>query len=73
MPDLPSPPFIDIPGVANFRGIGGAYVGPGLVYRAADPSQATKTGREKMSQDLGKVGRRGSVSRVSCRQTYTAV
>jgi len=53
--ELPSPPFVDVPGVANFRGIGGHHVGPGLVYRAADPSKATKAGLEKMSKDLGKV------------------
>lgn len=55
---LPSPPFIEIPGIANFRGLGGQYVGPGLVFRSADPTRATKTGLEKMRQDLGKVGLR---------------
>lgn len=52
---LPSPPFVDVPGIANFRGIGGQNVGPGLVFRSADPSKATRAGLEKMSQDLGKV------------------
>ncbi|EMC93858.1 hypothetical protein BAUCODRAFT_567438 [Baudoinia panamericana UAMH 10762] len=50
---LPSPPFIDIAGIHNFRGIGGEHAGPGLVYRSADPSKATRTGLQKMSQDLG--------------------
>jgi len=57
-PSLPSPPFVDIPGIHNFRGIGGDHVGPGLVYRSADPTRATRTGLEKMSKDLGKVGQR---------------
>lgn len=52
---LPSPPFVDVPGIHNFRGIGGDHVGPGLVYRSADPTRATKSGLEKMSKDLGKV------------------
>lgn len=56
MASLPSPPFVDVPGCANFRGIGGQYVGPGLVYRSADPSKTTQAGLEKMSKDLGKVG-----------------
>lgn len=55
MAALPSPPFVEIPGVANFRGIGGGHIGPGLIYRAADPTRATKSGLEKMSKDLGKV------------------
>jgi len=55
-PALPSPPFVDVPGIANFRGIGGQYVGPGLVYRSADPSKVLRAGLEKMSKDLGKVG-----------------
>ncbi|KAF2770611.1 tyrosine protein phosphatase 5 [Teratosphaeria nubilosa] len=50
--ELPSPPFIDVPGIANFRGIGG-YVDPGLIYRSADPTKASKAGLEKMSKDLG--------------------
>ncbi|KAK5108479.1 hypothetical protein LTR62_008297 [Meristemomyces frigidus] len=53
MASLPSPPFIDIAGVHNFRGVGGSHVGPGLLYRSADPSKATKAGLEKMRQDLG--------------------
>ncbi|TKA47261.1 hypothetical protein B0A54_02739 [Friedmanniomyces endolithicus] len=54
MTSLPSPPFIDVPGIANFRGVGQGYVGPGLLYRSADPTRATKAGLEKMSKDLGK-------------------
>jgi len=50
---LPSPPFVEVPGVHNFRGIGGDHAGPGLVFRSADPSKATRAGLEKMSQDLG--------------------
>ncbi|KAK0844258.1 hypothetical protein LTR02_003196 [Friedmanniomyces endolithicus] len=53
MTSLPSPPFIDIPGIANFRGVGQGYVGPGLLYRSADPTRATSAGLEKMSKDLG--------------------
>ncbi|KAK3676920.1 hypothetical protein LTR78_003124 [Recurvomyces mirabilis] len=53
MPSLPSPPFIEVPGIANFRGVGGSHVGPGLLYRSADPSKATKAGLEKMRQNLG--------------------
>ncbi|KAI7234100.1 hypothetical protein KC352_g15117, partial [Hortaea werneckii] len=50
---LPSPPFVEVPGVHNFRGIGGDHAGPGLVFRSADSSKATRAGLEKMSQDLG--------------------
>ncbi|KAK5126174.1 hypothetical protein LTR08_005013 [Meristemomyces frigidus] len=53
MDSLPSPPFIEIPGIANFRGVGGDHVGPGLVFRSADPTKATKVGLEKMRRDLG--------------------
>ncbi|KAK0252218.1 hypothetical protein LTS09_012781 [Friedmanniomyces endolithicus] len=53
MTSLPSPPFIDVAGIANFRGVGQGYVGPGLLYRSADPTRATKAGLEKMSKDLG--------------------
>jgi hypothetical protein len=54
MAALPSPPFIDVPGIANFRGVGGDHVGPGLLYRSADPTNATKAGLEKLSKDLGR-------------------
>ncbi|TKA21791.1 hypothetical protein B0A50_08721 [Salinomyces thailandicus] len=49
----PSPPFVDVPGIANFRGIAGSHAGPGLVFRSADPSKASQAGLEKMSKDLG--------------------
>lgn len=53
---LPSPPFVDVPGIYNFRDIGhGQQVRSGLLYRSADPSKATEVGLQKMSQDLGKV------------------
>ncbi|TKA74003.1 hypothetical protein B0A55_07743 [Friedmanniomyces simplex] len=53
MASLPSPPFVDIPGIANFRGVGQGHVGPGLIYRSADPTRGTSAGLEKMSKDLG--------------------
>ncbi|KAI1183707.1 tyrosine phosphatase [Nemania serpens] len=51
-------PFISIPGVMNFRDIGGysipskpgKEVRRGIVYRSAEPSRITETGREKMRQ-----------------------
>ena len=61
MTTLPSPPFVEIPGIANFRDIGGQQttngqtIRHGLVYRAADPSKATEDGKKKMSEDLGTV------------------
>lgn len=50
--DLPSPPFIDIAGVHNFRDLGGYplsnkpnhSVRRGIIYRCALPSNATKDG-----------------------------
>lgn len=54
---LPSPPFVNVPGIYNFRDIGhGQTVRSGLVYRSADPSKVTEEGLKKMSQELGKVG-----------------
>ncbi|KAK5709987.1 hypothetical protein LTR17_019263 [Elasticomyces elasticus] len=53
MASLPSPPFVDIPGIANFRGVGQGHIGPGLLYRSADPTQATREGLDRMSKDLG--------------------
>ncbi|OQO02377.1 hypothetical protein B0A48_11931 [Cryoendolithus antarcticus] len=56
---LPSPPFIEIEGIANFRDIGGypttssKKVRNGLVYRAADPSKVTLEGLKKMKEELG--------------------
>ena len=55
MSDLPSPPFINVPGVSNFRDIGGQLtsdghtVRNGLVYRSADPSKATTDGMKIMA------------------------
>lgn len=61
MPDLPTPPFVDIPGTANFRDAGGQAtksgknVRTGLIFRSADPSKATEEGLNKMGKELGKV------------------
>lgn len=61
MSDLPSPPFVHIPGIANFRDAGGQTtrsgqnVRRGLIYRSADPSKATEEGLSKMGKELGKV------------------
>ena len=58
---LPSPPLVDVDGIANFRDIGGyatsnaQTVRRGLVYRSADPSKATPAGLEKMSKALMQV------------------
>ena len=52
---LPSPPFIDVPGISNFRVLTGNGIRPGLVYRSADPTRATPEGLQQMSKDLGKV------------------
>ena len=54
---LPSPPFVEVLGIYNFRDIGrhDHPVRPGLVYRSADPSKATEVGLKKMSEELGKV------------------
>jgi hypothetical protein len=54
-------PFVDVPGIANFRDIGGnpttngESTTKGLIFRCADPSKVGTEGLEKMSQDLGKV------------------
>jgi hypothetical protein len=59
--DATSFPFVDVPGIANFRDIGGnpttngASTTKGLIFRCADPSRVDTEGLEKMSQDLGKV------------------
>lgn len=54
---LPSPPFVSVEGINNFRDIGDdIHVRRGLVYRSADPSKATENGLKKMSSEgLGKV------------------
>lgn len=56
-PPLPSPPFISIPGIQNFRDTGGyplasdprKVVRRGVLYRAAEPSQVTPEGITRMS------------------------
>lgn len=59
--NLPSPPFVNVAGIANFRDAGGQptangqNVRRGLIYRSADPSKATEEGKKTMSEDLGKV------------------
>lgn len=61
MSDLPSPPFVNVPGIANFRDAGGQTtnngkkVRNGLLFRSADPSKATVEGLNKMGKELGKV------------------
>lgn len=58
--DLPSPPFINVTGIFNFRDLGGYPVGAaenhsfrtGVVYRCGDPSQITKDGIVTL-QELG--------------------
>ncbi|KAL9070630.1 MAG: hypothetical protein Q9157_005745 [Trypethelium eluteriae] len=58
MADLPSPPFITVPGIANFRDIGGTpiststKVSSGVLFRSADPSNVTQAGLVKL-KDLG--------------------
>ncbi|KXJ92579.1 tyrosine phosphatase [Microdochium bolleyi] len=60
-PSLPQPPFISVPGVDNFRDIGGypiasspgKVVRRGVLFRAAEPSQVTPQGIEVMSKTLG--------------------
>ena len=62
MTQLSYPPFVEIPGIANFRDIGGLpttngeQTRQGLVFRSADPCKATEDGMKKMSQELGTVG-----------------
>ena len=59
-PDLPSPPFITVPGIHNFRDIGGYPISSSsnhsvrsnIVYRCADPSQITEEGIV-VAQELG--------------------
>ncbi|KAK3683083.1 hypothetical protein LTR37_020568 [Vermiconidia calcicola] len=59
MAPLPSPPFVHIDGISNFRDIGGQAtssaraVRQGLVFRSADPTKATADGLKKMSGELG--------------------
>ncbi|KAF8463846.1 tyrosine phosphatase family-domain-containing protein [Kalaharituber pfeilii] len=57
--DFNSPPWVNVPGIVNFRDIGGYPISDGrrsvrrgLVYRSAEPSRVTADGRKKM-QELG--------------------
>lgn len=51
---LPSPPFVHVEGIANFRDIGDdVHVRRGLVFRSADPSKATPGGLRTMGEELG--------------------
>lgn len=64
--ELPSPPFLSIPGLPNFRDVGGypinasgledgakhKVVRRGLVFRSSEPSKVTDDGVTKL-QDLG--------------------
>ena len=58
--DLPSPPFITVAGIPNFRDLGGYPVASPanhsirreVIYRCAEPSQVTKDGISTM-QRLG--------------------
>ncbi|KAH7032706.1 tyrosine phosphatase family-domain-containing protein [Microdochium trichocladiopsis] len=59
-PDLPSPPFLAVPGIQNFRDTGGYPVSSapnkivrrGVLFRAAEPSQVTPEGISRM-RELG--------------------
>jgi len=59
-PDLPSPPFITVPGIHNFRDIGGYPISSSsnhsvrsnILYRCADPSKITEDG-VTVAQELG--------------------
>ena len=59
MSDLPSPPFVHIEGIHNFRDIGGYPVATGeikglnevrrhYIYRCAEPSKVTREGEEHL-------------------------
>lgn len=58
---LPSPPFIDVPGLPNFRDAGGyplasdprKIVRRGILFRASEPSLVTDAGVALMSNQLG--------------------
>lgn len=55
---LPSPPFIEISGLPNFRDVGGypiasqpgKVVRRGVVFRSAEPSRTTDEGVDKLKQ-----------------------
>ena len=56
MANLPSPPFIPVEGIHNFRDIGGTpiyftvNVAPTVLFRSADPSRATEAGLLKLKE-----------------------
>lgn len=65
--NLPSPPFIDVEGIANFRDVGGYPVQSphdspggrptrsirrGLIFRSGEPTRLTKSGMQKL-QSMG--------------------
>ncbi|KAL0937865.1 tyrosine phosphatase [Colletotrichum truncatum] len=58
--ELPKPPFIDVPGLPNFRDAGGYPIDsqpgrilkPGVIFRSAEPSRLTDQGISLL-QDLG--------------------
>jgi hypothetical protein len=58
MVQLPSPPFVSVPGIHNFRDLGGYTVSPGfsvrrkVIYRCGEPSKVTQDGIE-MLKSLG--------------------
>ena len=70
MNELPSPPFVKVDGVSNFRDIGGlttadgSHVKRGLVFRAADVGKATEEGLKVMATDLGRVCRFAAFNRL---------
>jgi hypothetical protein len=57
---LPSPPFVEVAGIPNFRDLGGYPISTppnhsvrrGFIYRCAEPSKVTKDGISKI-QSLG--------------------
>jgi hypothetical protein len=57
-PSLPSPPFVPVPGVPNFRDLGGSkihslpgkHVRTGLIYRCGEPSKITAEGIAKVNE-----------------------
>ncbi|EED17608.1 tyrosine-protein phosphatase precursor, putative [Talaromyces stipitatus ATCC 10500] len=57
-PSTPSPPFIHVDGVPNFRDIGGypitssTSIRRNFIYRSALPTRITPTGLQKLTQDL---------------------
>lgn len=64
--NLPSSPFVDVDGIANFRDVGGVpiaagqqgtFVQPGIFFRSADPTKVTETGLKTMQETLGKTTR----------------